>query len=368
MDEPIYYDGTKLLSMKDLYGKKPEIYMCTTNRTGGKTTYFGRLMINSFLKRGEKFMLLYRFKYEIDDVSSKFFKDIKGLFFPDLEMESEKQQLGIYHKLYLINNGKKSYHLNGQDFTPEEGHNKIECGYAVSMNSADQIKKVSHLFSDVKKILFDEFQSETNHYCPDEVKKFISIHQSVARGNSEQVRYVPVYMIANPVSLINPYYVEMDISSRLRNDTNFLRGDGFVLEQGFNESASKAQKESGFNRAFAKNDYMAYSTEAIYLNDNLSFIERPQGKSRYICTVCFEKTEYAIREYVFDGIIYVDNSIDKTNPNRIVITTSDHKENYVMLKRSEAIRTNMRFFYMQGAVRFKDLKCKQMFMKFVCLK
>ena len=41
-----YYDGTKLLSMLDLNGNKPEIYMCTTNRTGGKTTYFARLCVN----------------------------------------------------------------------------------------------------------------------------------------------------------------------------------------------------------------------------------------------------------------------------------------------------------------------------------
>lgn len=26
-----YYDGTKLLSMKDINGNKPELYLCTTN-------------------------------------------------------------------------------------------------------------------------------------------------------------------------------------------------------------------------------------------------------------------------------------------------------------------------------------------------
>ena len=30
-----YYDGTKLLSLTDINGNRPEIYMCTTNRTGG---------------------------------------------------------------------------------------------------------------------------------------------------------------------------------------------------------------------------------------------------------------------------------------------------------------------------------------------
>ena len=47
-----YYDGTKLLSMTDINGKKPELYLCTTNRTGGKTTYFGRLVVNRFKKKG----------------------------------------------------------------------------------------------------------------------------------------------------------------------------------------------------------------------------------------------------------------------------------------------------------------------------
>ncbi len=360
-----FYDGTKLLSMTDMYGKKPELYLCTTNRTGGKTTYFNRFVINGFLKRTDKFMLLYRFKYELDDVANKFFKDIKELFFEGLEMDSEKRQLGIYHELFIINNGNKKYRLNGKEFAPGD---RIDCGYAVSINSADQIKKISHLFSDTKKMLFDEFQSETNKYCPDEVKKFISIHQSVARGQGEQVRYVPVYMIANPVSLINPYYVELDISARLRYDTKFLKGDGFVLEQGFNQSASDAQKDSGFNRAFSKNSYIAYSTEAIYLNDNLSFISKPSGRSRYICTIVYDGAEYAIREYPLQGIIYVDNSVDSTSPMKVALQTTDHKENYVMLRRSEPIRNNMRFFYMQGAARFKDLRCKQMFMKFICLK
>ena len=38
--ENIFYDGTKLLNMKDLSGEKPEIYLCTGNRSAGKTTYF----------------------------------------------------------------------------------------------------------------------------------------------------------------------------------------------------------------------------------------------------------------------------------------------------------------------------------------
>lgn len=352
MAEQQYYDGTKLLSLSDINGNKPEIYMCTTNRTGGKTTYFGRLLMNNFFKRAEKFALLYRFNYELDDVANKFFKDIGSLFFSEWEMKSERRAKGIFHELFIEKVGVE----NAEPFS---------VGYAISLNSADQIKKYSHLFSDVKRILFDEFQSETNHYCSDEISKFISIHTSIARGQGEQVRYVPVYMLSNPVSIINPYYVEMGISERLRDDTHFLRGDGFVLEQGFIASASTAQKQSGFNRAFVRNKYVAYASECVYLSDNTAFIEKPEGVGRYLGTLRYNNTDFGLREYAEQGIVYCDNRPDTTYPYKISVTTEDHNVNYVMLKRNDMFVTQMRFLFERGCFRFKDLRCKEAVMKLI---
>lgn len=333
-----YYDGTKLLSMLDINGNKPEIYMCTTNRTGGKTTYFGRLCINRFLDKGEKFGLLYRYNYELDDIVDKFYKDLGSLFFPTYTMQSKRRAKGTFQELFL---------------------NDKSCGYALSLNNADQIKKYSHLFSDIQRMIFDEFQSETNHYCDNETKKFISIHTSIARGQGEQVRYVPVYMLSNPVSIINPYYVEMGISGRLKDDTKFLRGDGFVLEQGYIESASIEQKNSGFNRAFSKNSYTAYSSECVYLNDNKAFVEKPAGKSKYLCTLRYKGSYFALREYTESGLIYCDDKVDSSFLTRISVTTDDHNINYVMLKRNDFFLSNLRYFFEHGCFRFKDMRCKE---------
>ena len=85
MSENVFYDGTKLLSMKDINGNTPEVFLCTSNRNAGKTTYFNRLMVNRWIKKQEKFCLIYRFSYELDDVDEKFFKDIGGLFFKCVE-------------------------------------------------------------------------------------------------------------------------------------------------------------------------------------------------------------------------------------------------------------------------------------------
>lgn len=346
-----YYDGTKLLSLKDINGNKPEIYICTTNRTGGKTTYFGRLCVNRWKEKGEKFCLVYRYNYELDNVADKFFKDIGRLFFPDLIMRSERRANGIYHELFMCRPADD--HIHGG----------VSCGYAISLNSADQIKKYSHLFSDVMRMIFDEFQSETNHYCADEIKKLISVHTSIARGNGEQIRYVPIYMLSNPVSIINPYYVELGISDRLREDTKFLRGDGYVLEQGYVESASEAQKESGFNRAFSRNKYIAYSTESVYLNDNKAFIEKPNGISHYLCTLRYNSADYAIREYPETGIVYCDDRPDMSFKGKVSVTTEDHDVNYVMLKRNEFFLNNLRYYFERGCFRFKDLRCKEAVLK-----
>lgn len=333
-----FYDGTKLLSLKDQFGEKPEIYMTTTNRSGGKTTYFNRMVVNRFNESGSKFGIIYRYNYELDNCADKFYKDISKLFFPNTEMTSQRRASGIFHELFI---------------------DEKSCGYAISLNSADQLKKYSHLLSDIDRMIFDEFQSETNHYCSDEIRKFISIHTSIARGNGEQCRYLPVYMIANPVSLLNPYYVEMGITNRLHSDTKFLRGDGFVLEQGFVKDASEAQKKSGFNKAFLNNEYVGYSIDCVYLNDNKAFIGKPNGRGKYLATLKYKNNNYSIREYSEQGIIYVDDNADMSFRLKITLTTDDHDINYVMLKKNDMFISGLRYFFEKGCFRFKNLRCKE---------
>lgn len=345
-----YYDGTKLLSLKDLDGRQPEIYICVSNRTAGKTTFFGRYFVNAFLKRSEKFILLYRYDYEVSDIAEKFFGDIRSLFFPGYTMISKARAKGAYHEIKLI-----------KDATNDEE----VCGYAVALNKADQIKKHSHVFNDVQRILFDEFQSENNNYAPSEITKFQSVHTSIARGQGKQSRYVPVYMLSNTVSIINPYYTAFGISDRLRSNTRYMRGHGWVFEQSYNEAAAAAMAESGFARAFAGDQYQAYATQNVYLNDSTAFIDKPAGRSRYLGTIRYNGADYALREYGAEGVIYCDDKPDMSYPYKIAVTTEDHNINYVMLKTNEMFISTMRYYFNNGAFRFKNLLCKEALLKLI---
>ena len=333
-----YYDGTKLLSMLDINGKKPDIYISTSNRSAGKTTYFSRLFVNRFIKHGEKFGLLYRYNYEIADVADKFFKEIRTLFFNDYTMTSKPRAKGIYHELYL----------NGE-----------LCGYAISLNHAEQLKKYSHLFADITRIMFDEFVSENNKYCPGEIQKFLSLMISISRGGGKQVRRVPIFLIGNETTLLNPYFIAMDISGNLTAETKYLRGNGFVLEQGFYADVANAQKESGLLQAFQNSNYTKYVTENIYLLDNVVFIEKPTGKNNYLCTFVIDGKNYALREYPDSGIIYCDNSVDFSFPKKLTFSANEMDVNYIMLSQNDFFINLMKTYFKNGCFRFKNLECKK---------
>lgn len=342
-----YYDGSKLMSLKDINGNTPEIYICTSNRNAGKTTFFNRYAFKRFLKNDEKFCLLVRYSYEISDMHNKFFNEIRQLFFPEYIMTSKMKANGTYAELIV---------KRARSEANEKGH---VCGYVVSLNTADNVKKVSHLLADSRRIIFDEFQSEQNKYAPDEVKKFISIHFSLARGGGEQVRYLPVYMISNNVSLLNPYYTALKISARLKQDTNFLKGTGWVLEQGFNENASKLNKQSAFNKAFADSDYVAYGSEKIYLNDNETFIEKISGRARYLFTLTYSGKQFGVRLYDDKGIIYISESADLSAGQNYAVSPDDMNSETILMGKSNFYIGMLRQYFNYGALRFSSLASKE---------
>lgn len=340
----MYYDGTKLLSLKDINGGQPEIFILDGNRTSGKTTYFSRLLVNRFLKNASKFMLIYRYSNEMSEVCDKFFKDISGLFFKGYTMHSENMSKGLYQNLIIEHN------ITG---------NTKHCGYAVALNSSDKLKRFSHLFSDTSSMFFDEFQLETGKYLSDEIQKFISLHTTVARGQGEMVRHVPVYMVSNATSLLNPYYTHLGISKRLRADTSFLRGDGWVFEYNINRDAQQSLQSSAFNRAFSGNRYIRMASESIYLNDNTAFVKNMKGRSFYFATLRYNEKDFGLRQMSDTGLFYISHSVDSHCLNRWVVNTNELIDNYSLIHQRLNTYGMLRNYFQKGMFRFQDLECKE---------
>jgi hypothetical protein len=332
-----YYNPEKILNMKDLNNEKPDIFIITTNRSAGKTTSFLKKALEDFKNHGSQLVLLYRYNYELN-ACADIFKDVMNIY-PDYgeEMKTLPHARGLYYELFL----------DDETF-----------GYAVSLNNPDALKKYSPIFADVENIIFDEFQCETGKYLSKEVEKFQSIYLTIARGGGQQSRHVKVYMLGNMVTIMNPYFINLGIHKRLKDNTNFMRGNGWVAEFGFNEAASQAIKKNGVFKAFSKEDYMSYSTEKVYLHDADIFIEKPKGRAKYICTILHDSTQYGVREYFDDGVIYVSHKPDNSCKQVIAFKASDHNQNTIMLNHYSYLWKNIRDAFNNGYLRFDDMKAK----------
>ena len=327
-----HYDGTKILSMLDLDGKKPEIYLITSNRTDGKTTYMARWLTKRFKEHGDQFMFVVRHKDQLSNISNTFFHGVQQLFFQDDIMTHKVKDNGLYAEMYL---------------------NDQLCGYAVSLNTQSKLKTNSALFNEVQRIWLDEFQT-LDRYCTDEIRKIIDLHYTVARGKGEAYRYVPIFLTGNHIDFFNPYYVEFGICDRLKADTHFLKGHGWILEQNINKTVLEARELSGLTRAFRGNAHIA---KDAYLYDELVIMDKPKGMCRYMMTIKYAGKEYSLFDYGYCA--YFTTGSDETFKIRAAVLPEDIDDNTPHINFYQFYTQYITKMLKAGLFRFKNAECKK---------
>lgn len=348
-----FYNGYRLLSTLDRDGLKPEIFISTTNRSAGKSTFFNGSRVHNFIRSGKKFLLLYRHKYELDDCCNGFFNEIRQLFFNGLNMKQETGVKDVFKRLYI-----------GEQLD-ETGSSYKLCGYATSLSSAEQIKKLSHLLSDVDCILFDEFIPESGRYLPKEVDKLTSIHDSLARGGGQQVKYLPTILVGNLIDIFNPYYEAFGVVDDMQLETKFYRGTGFVIEQGFNEASAEAHAKSAFHRALAGVEYTKASQKKEYINTNYQFIDSSVcDVGTYIATIVYKNKKYSVRYNEQGNFVYVSNTPDPNYVLEQAATEADISDRAIY-DPGNAYRKYLKDKLRKNQLKFKNLQCRSAALHFI---
>ena len=345
-EEVKYYDPSIILNKKDLDKKRPNLFIISTNRSAGKTTSWLKESLDRFKNTGKKTAILYRQKYECQG-ANLIYTDVLKIY-PEYgtEMTIQRQVDGLFYELFLDN----------ESF-----------GYALPLNMPDQLKKYSPMFADVGLILFDEFQTEAGRYLPKEPQKLQALVLTIARGGGKQARNVDCVLLGNLVSMMNPYFIYFGIYKRFKKDTKFIRGHGWIAEISFNESSAKAIKETGIGRAFAEDEYMKYSTDNEWLINSDEFIEKPTGRSVYICTIKYDNKNYGVREYYDMGYLCVSQKYDPDCKRLMTFKASDHTQNSMMLGRNCFLWKNIRDAFNNGYLRFSDVESKEIILEILAV-
>lgn len=296
-----FYSNKRLLYKKDLNGEEPAILICTGVRGDGKTTCWNRWLIDRAINHGELFLSLVRLQDEMLNFNHGFFENLDSTIKID-----NMQPLEGYKCYQQVVVPKKIYSLFLE--TPEGEIIKI--GYVSCLKANETIKRNSNLFNEVKYIVLDEFQNEKNQYLKNEEELLTSIYVSVNRGQGTHDRGVKLILIGNMITLLNPYYVKLKIHERLRMNTHFLRGDGWVLEQSNNQEAREAMESNKVLKAF-ENRYTRSQTEFKYLLDTYDDVKKENLKNtRYICTIRVNDKTYGIRLHLRKMVYLVTRTTD----------------------------------------------------------
>lgn len=362
MSKSKYYDGTKLRNTLDMHGLRPEIYIVVSRVRGpGKTTDFGKFLLDSYFyggeglvddvyfEKGAKFTLLVRKKLQLGDTANGMFKGVMDIFYPEYTIYEKIRSKGLFSEVYVekgIGDDKITHHV----------------GYVVPLSASGDIKNISSMFVDTAHSYFDEFMLEDDSgYLSDEVKRFLLIHGSLARGEGEQRRYYPVYMSANTVSIQNPYFTALGFTSKIQHNTMFYRGDGFVYQRTENASLAQQHAETPMSRAF-KNAKIIDYVDNSWLNDDATGIEKPDGWGRgdYVCTLVDKDRQYAVKQYREVGLFYVDYKVD-TRSKYVYNIDFDSGANAPII-RSTSVYSNLRDRLFKGEMRFQNLEVKRTMM------
>lgn len=330
-----YYTATELFAQKMPDGKKPICYISTLNRTAGKTTFLCLLSYYMYLNEGKQTVYLVRNTSEIMSYGSVY-ADANILYGWNADITTK----------VIVKDTIAAIYADGQVIA-----------YVISLKKDVMVKKYSPLFRDVELIAEEEYQLEDGRYIKNEVDKMRSIYRSVARGGGEQSREVPIYLIGNPVTIMNPYLIEFGLSTKYSAGQKYTKNNRAVLEVVINRASARALQESAATELFPTGN--EYDCGQDFLIKDSVYMEKCRGKTDYLFTLIYGKRMFGVRQYKTTGIVHVSNKHDPSFKKILAFYDGDRYQNIDMLERYDYTWNYIRNAYRAGKLRFDAPEAKE---------
>lgn len=257
LDKSLFYSFDSVLSRNAVFN------FIVGGRGIGKTYGACTLVIRRYLKTGEQFVYLRRYKEELGLARRTFFTAIQNEF-PGIAFRE---------------NGNKAELCRNPDVPKKEQVWEVY-GYFVALSQAQQAKSVS--YEQVTTIIFDEFIIEKGaiQYLQNEARVMLDFYSTVDRWQDK----TRVLFLANAVSITNPYFLEYNIHP---DGSEFMtRGNGFVCCH-FPQDAdfANAVKGTRFGKFIAGTEYESYSIGNQFRDNTGAMISPKSPRHRYRFTL-----------------------------------------------------------------------------------
>ena len=308
--------------------------MVIGERGVGKTFNAKVTVLKKFLRTGEQFIYLRRYKTELDSALYTFWNDLQSNdYFKDHVLKVQKNKMIT------------KFLCDGE-----------VCGYAIPLSTANILKSTA--FPLVKTIIFDEFvldtASGTYKYMRNEAEMLLDVIETVFRLRDGQV-----IMLGNNVNFYGSPYVaywnlELPYSSEFRSFQ-----DGLILVNYIkNEAYRQAKRDSKFGKLIDGTNYGEYAIENKSLRETDVFIDKKPANARFEGLLIINGVNLGV--WVSnEGICYLNEKYDPNVTIKFACDFDDHTEQTVFLnaKENPLIRIIIRC-WRNGWLRFENQKVK----------
>lgn len=341
-----YYDWNKTLSYD------ADVTMVVGARGIGKTYGLRLQFIRDFIKDGNKFMELVRYKNELSDFASTYFDKIESNDeFPDYVFKTTPRFAYIAEK-------------------PEKKDDKPKwklCGYFGALTEAQAMKK--RTYSKVKRILLDEAVIDKridrfHGYLPNEFSILANILDSVSRERAEtkHSKRTRVYLLGNACDLMNVYFAAYGVNAEPKEGYSWYKNKTFLLHYvKDSEYAREKLNDTVSGRMLANTDDALIATANEFLRANDEYVFKKPKWAKFSFGVSYKKQKFGIWLDSKEGYYYVNEKIPKNAEPVFALSVEDNRVNYVMAKRAEGALRGFADLYYLGIIRYETPYIKERF-------
>ena len=329
-----YYDPAPLLSRNGTYN------FVVGGRGIGKTFAFKRKAIRDYLKHGHEFIVLRR--YSTEQGSRHAFFDDMLRFFPKYDF----RVFGMYGQISHV------------DFRDEKKRPWQTICYFASLSTAQQ--KKSTPYPNVHTIIFDEFIIEKGNmvYLKDEFTAFNNFYSTVDRYQDR----VKVFFLANSVSIMNPYFLELELIPEEGKEF-YTRSDGFVVAQfPDNDEFSASVYQTRFGKFIENTEYAKYAVENEFEDNEPTMLAIKDSRAKYVFTLETRTGVFSVWYSLSRATFFVQT---KRPRKEIFYTLEPDKmsEEKLLLLRNEKLLQTVKTAFRQGRMMFDKTTTRNAFIE-----
>lgn len=325
----MFYNFDKLFSYNFL------IAFVIGERGVGKSFNSKVAVLKKFIRTGEQFLYIRRYKTELDTALANFWDDLQANgYFDDLHLEVKKSKM------------LTQFLCDGE-----------VCGYAVPLSTANILKSTP--FPKVSTIIFDEFLLDTGgtyRYLKHEVTMFLDVIESVGRLRDN----LKVILLGNALNVhASPYFAYWDLELPVDGSEFRTFKDGAIVVNYIrNLEYRKAKKASKFGKLIDGTEYGKYAIDNEILRENNSFIGKRPHNAVFECELIINGTPLGMWNG-HDGYMYISEKYDPNTVHKFVFDYSDHTEGTIFENARQNIWMGLAIrAYKQGWLKFESQKVK----------